>query len=177
MDIGDKLDYKKILGILFIILGLIFIIYPLFAAGTVSLIAGVCLISFGLASIFNGLSLWSLIANLSLVEVALGILSIILGFCFLINIGTLAIVISYSFYLVAFLLIFVGIAGLLAKGSEMSKWGSALILLLGIIFLFLAVLSITDPLIIAILIGVALIVRGVIFFTAGKVSDEIKNFG
>ena len=35
------MDFKRILGILFIILGLIFIIYPIFSASAVSFIAGI----------------------------------------------------------------------------------------------------------------------------------------
>ena len=46
--------FKKLLsdeGILFIILGLLFIIYPLYSAAAVSFIAGICLIAFGFAAI------------------------------------------------------------------------------------------------------------------------------
>ena len=38
------MDYRKILGIIFIILGLLFVIYPLYSAEAVSWIAGICLI-------------------------------------------------------------------------------------------------------------------------------------
>ena len=47
------MDYRKLLGILFIILGFIFTIYPVYSAEAVSWIAGICLIAFGFASIID----------------------------------------------------------------------------------------------------------------------------
>ena len=52
------MDYGKILGIIFIIWGLLFVIYPLYSTEAVSWIAGICLIAFGFASIIDGFSIW-----------------------------------------------------------------------------------------------------------------------
>lgn len=155
---------------------MLFIAYPLVTAEAVSIMAGVSLVAFGLVSMFNGFSLWSMVHNISLVQILLGAFLILLGFLFFINLAALAFVVSYSFYFIAFILIFLGISGLIIKESALSKWGSILIVILGIIFLLLAVYSITDPLFISILVGICLIVRGVIFFTIGKAVDEVNRF-
>jgi uncharacterized membrane protein HdeD (DUF308 family) len=105
----------------------------------------------------------------------LGFLLVLLGFCLLVDLSALAFLVSYSFYLIAFILIFLGILGLLSKASGISKWASILILIIGVIFLLLAAFAITDPWFIAILVGVCLMVRGVILFTLGSAVDEIKN--
>ena len=51
------MDNNKILGIIFMIFGLLFVIYPLYSAEAVSWIAGICLIAFGFASIIDGFSI------------------------------------------------------------------------------------------------------------------------
>lgn len=175
MILGDNLDSKKLLGLILIILGVLFVVYPLVSAAAVSMVAGVCLIAFGVACIANGFSLWSIVTHTSLIEMLLGLLLVLLGFCFLVNLAALEFLVSYSFYFIAFILIFLGILGLLSKVSGISKWASILLLIIGVIFLLLAVFAITDPWFIAILVGVCLMVRGVILFTLGSAVDEIEN--
>ncbi|WP_406534159.1 DUF308 domain-containing protein [Methanobrevibacter sp.] len=57
------MNYKTILGILFIILGLIFAVYPMYSAEAVSWIAGLCLIAFGFASIIDGFSVFNMVTR------------------------------------------------------------------------------------------------------------------
>ena len=59
------MDYRKVLGIIFIILGLLFAVYPVYSAATVSWIAGICLIAFGFASIIDGKGTKSVLADAS----------------------------------------------------------------------------------------------------------------
>lgn len=175
MNLGDKLDSMKLLGLILIILGILFVVYPLFSAAAVSMVAGICLIAFGVACVANGFSLWSVVTHTSLIEMILGFLLILLGFCFLVDLAALEILVSYSFYLIAFILIFLGILGLLSKASGISKWAAIFLLIIGVIFLLLAVFAITDPWFIAVLVGVCLMVRGVILFTLGNAVDMIKD--
>ena len=170
------METAKILGILFILLGVLYIAFPLVSAATVSMIAGACLITFGLAAIFNGFSLWSIVTHTSIIEILMGILLILVGIAFFIDLTALNFLVTYSFYLIALTLIVIGILGLM-QGSDELKWASILILILGIIFFLLGYFSITDPLFIAILVGICLIVRGVMFFTAGIAVDAIKSDG
>lgn len=172
---GDLMNYTKILGILSIILGLLFIVYPLLSAGVVSIMAGISLITFGLVVIFNAFSLWSIVTNMSFIEIVMGFLLILFGFLFFVDLSALAFLVSFSFYFIAFILIIIGISGIV-YGTGVSRWASVLTLIFGIIFLLLAVFSITDPLIIAILIGACLMVRGVIFFTVGTAFDGINRY-
>ncbi len=159
------MDYKKIIGILFIILGLLFIVYPLYSAAAVSMIAGICLISFGFAAIIDGFSIWSMMANVSVIKILLGICAILLGILFIYKIDALSFIVAYQFYLIALVMILVGISGLIAGSETMSKLTSVLILIMGIIAIFLAVYSITQPLYAAILVGICLIMEGIAFFT------------
>ena len=106
------MDYRKVLGIIFIILGLLFAVYPVYSAATVSWIAGICLIAFGFASIIDGFSVWSMMAHASAIKILLGICAILFGLLFIYEIDALSFLVGYIFYLTAFVMIFVGIAGI-----------------------------------------------------------------
>ncbi|WP_458456315.1 DUF308 domain-containing protein [Methanobrevibacter sp.] len=158
------MNYKQILGILFLILGIIFVIYPLYSAEAVSWIAGICLIAFGFAAIIDGFSVWSIVTHVSAINILLGICAILLGILFIYKIDALSFIVAYQLYLIAFVMIFVGILGLLS-GPTISKVTSVLILIMGIIAVFLAVYSISEPMYTAILVGICLIMEGIAFLT------------
>lgn len=159
------MNYKQILGIILIILGLLFIAYPLYSAEAVSLIAGICLIAFGFASIIDGFSIWSIVTHVSAINILLGIFAILLGLLFIYKIDALSFIVAYQFYLIAFVLIFIGLVGLFFD-STVSKVTSLIILILGIVAVFLAVYSIAEPLYVAIIVGICLIMEGITFFAA-----------
>ena len=165
------MDYMKVLGILFIILGLIFIVYPLYSAAAVSLIAGICLIAFGFAAIIDGFSVWSMMTHVSAINILLGICAILLGLLFIYKIDALSFIVSFQFYLIAFVMMFVGIVGLISGIDTLSKLTSILIIILGIIAIFLAFYSIAQPLYAAILVGICLILEGISFFFTTNVVE------
>lgn len=169
------MNNTKILGIIMIILGVLFLAFPFFSAGLVSLIAGVSLIAFGLLVVFNAFAFWSISAGRAILELVLGILLIILGFMFFVNLAPLAFLTAYTFYLIAIVLIILAIVGII-KGEGTSRWGSVLILFVGIIFFVMGALSIENPLFVVILIAVCLIVRGILYLTLGSAFDKIEKF-
>ncbi len=166
------MNYNKMLGILFIILGLIFAIYPVYSAEAVSWIAGICLIAFGFASIISGFSAWSILTHVSAIDILLGICAILLGILFIYEIDALSFIVAYQFYLIAFVLILFGITGLVWSGPTLTKVASLLMLIMGIIVIFLAFYSITQPVYAAILVGICLIMQGISFLAAGIVESS-----
>lgn len=165
------MDLRKLLGIIFIILGLLFIVYPMYSAAAVSWIAGICLIAFGFASIIDGFSVWSMMAHVSAIKILLGICAILFGILFIYEIDALSFLVGYIFYLIAFVMIFVGIAGIFFGFDSISRLTSVLILILGIVALFLAAFSIAQPLYTAILVGICLIMEGITFFASSIVES------
>ena len=161
------MDYRKILGIIFIILGLLFVVYPLYASAAVSWIAGICLIAFGFASIIDGFSVWSMMAHVSVIKILLGILAILLGILFIYEVSALSFLVGYMFYLIAFVMIFVGLMGIFAGEGAVSKLASLLIMILGFVAIFCAVYSIAQPLYTAILVGICLVLEGIVFLASG----------
>ncbi|WP_405266023.1 DUF308 domain-containing protein [Methanobrevibacter sp.] len=165
------MDLRKLLGIIFIILGLLFIVYPMYSAAAVSWITGICLIAFGFASIIDGFSVWSMMAHVSAIKILLGICAILFGILFIYEIDALSFLVGYIFYLIAFVMIFVGIAGIFFGFDSISRLTSVLILILGIVALFLAAFSIAQPLYTAILVGICLIMEGITFFASSIVES------
>ena len=161
------MDVKKLLGIFFIILGIIFAVYPIYSAQAVSWIAGICLIAFGFASIIDGFSVWSMMAHVSLLDILLGICAILLGLLFIYKIDALSFIVAYHFYLIAFVLIFIGIFGIFFALDTLSRIVSVLVLILGIVTVYLAFASLAQPLYVAIIVGICLIVEGVAFLASG----------
>lgn len=156
------MDFRKILGILFIILGLIFIVYPMYSASVVSLVVGFCLITFGFAELISGFYTWSIIRYIAVSKMILAIIAIMLGIMFLYEIDALSFLVGFKFYIIAFVMIFVGILGLVME-STLSKLASILILIMGVIAVFLALYSIAEPLYATILVGICLILDGICF--------------
>ena len=152
---GKNMESNQTSGIVSIILGLIFIIFPLFSSGIVSIMIGVSLVVLGIASILSEFSAFNIIV---------GILAIIFGLLFIFNIDALSFLLGLQFYIIGILLILLGISGLFAQG--MSKIASILIVILGIVSFALGGLSIDNPLFAAIIIGVALIAQGIRLYIA-----------
>lgn len=161
------MNYSKLLGILFIVLGIIFVVYPFYSAEAISWIAGICLIAFGFACIIDGFSIWSMMAHASLLNILLGICAILFGILFIYRIDALSFIIGLQFYLIAFVLMFVGFFGIFFGLGTISRLTSVLILILGILSVYIAFAAIAQPLYVAIIVGICLIIEGVAFLASG----------
>ena len=145
------METNKLSGILSIILGLIFIICPVFTTAALSILIGISLIFLGIALIFAGFTTSN---------IAIGILSIIIGLIFTFNITAFSVLFALQFYVIGAILILVGIVGLISD-SQISKIASVLIIILGIISFAFGGFSIGQPFFAAVLIGVALLIKGI----------------
>jgi uncharacterized membrane protein HdeD (DUF308 family) len=163
------MDFRKILGIICIILGLIFAIYPLYSSQAVSWIAGICLIVFGFASIIDGFSVWSMMAHVSLLNILLGMCAILFGLLFIYKVDALSFIVAYLFFLIAFVLMLTGIFGIIFGFGSISRLASALIFILGIVVFYLAFCSLAQPLYVAIIVGICLIMEGIALLTSRPV--------
>lgn len=158
---------NRMAGFLSIILGIIFIISPMFSAGLVSVIVGLSLLFFGITAAFMGWTMRNEVDNfLPDVILAIGIISLIFGFLFIFYIDALSFLIGLQFYIVGFIMIFFGIAGLLSNLTPVSRYSSLLVLLMGIVAILLAIFAVTQPVYIATIIGIVLIIEGIALVTS-----------
>ena len=151
---GKNMETNKIAGIISIILGLIFIIFPIFSSSFTSIVIGLSLLFFGFVSLLNGLTS---------LNVVIGVISIIFGLLFMFAMNALPFLVGLQFYLVGIVMILFGIAGLISD-SKISKISSLLILIMGIVAFILAFNSIVNPFYAAVLLGVSLIIQGIRLF-------------
>lgn len=151
------MNNNQILGIISIILGLIFIATPVFSTALASTLLGVSFLLLGIFSIVTGIFGGTGMGGLLIIS---GILAAILGFILATNIFAIPIILAFQFYIMGFLMILMGIAGLFS-GEQVSKMLSILMIILAIIMIALGALTINNPIIAPILIGISLIVEGI----------------
>ncbi len=72
---------------------------------------------FGFALIASGFSILRAVTHLSAVNIHRRILSIIIGLLFIYKIEMLSIVVSFQFYIISFIMMFVGIIGLFSDSK------------------------------------------------------------
>lgn len=151
-------------GLLSIILGLIFIISPMFASELISLIVGLSLLFFGIASAFMGFDSKNEYETFSTASIIIGLIAVVFGFLFIFYIDALSFLVGLQFYIVGFIMIIFGIAGVISKMTNVSTFSSILVLIMGIIAIALGAFSQNQPIYIAIIIGIVLIIEGVNLF-------------
>ena len=155
------MDVNKGAGILSIVLGLIFILFPMFSSGLVSIIVGLSLLFFGISSVYLGYNMRNDFDLYAKTTIIIGIIAIIFGFLFILYIDALSFLIAIQFYIVGFIMIIFGISGLISRMGPISTFTSILVLIMGVIAIALAAFSINQPIYIAIIIGIVLIIEGV----------------
>ena len=157
------MDYKKYAGISFIILGLIFILFPMFSSELVSIIVGLSLVFFGISAAFMGYTLKDRQKEVAITIILIGIISIILGLLFIFYINAISFLVAFQFYIVGFIMILFGITGLVSRASKISNFTSILVLLMGIVAIALGVFAGENPIFLAIVIGIVLIIEGIAY--------------
>ena len=80
---------EKSAGILSVIVGLIFIIFPMFSASFVSVIVGLSLLFFGISAAFMGFNMRRQTGYVGIAIMIIGIIAILIGFLFIFYIDAL----------------------------------------------------------------------------------------
>ncbi len=151
----------KIRGLLPIIIGLIFIIFPMFSADLISIFVGLMVFICGCLLIFSGYVSRESTGTFAWIYIILGLIFAIIGLLFIFAINAVSFLVALQFYIVGFILILVGIAGLIGAGL-MSKTGSILNLVLGILVIFIAIYAANSPQLITVILGIVLIANGIL---------------
>jgi len=155
------MDGNKTLGLISIIIGLIFIVFPIFSSDLISVIVGLSLLFFGISAVFFGWNMRSkynyMLSNTALI---IGIIAVIFGFLFLFYIDALPFLVSIQFYIVGFIMIIFGITGFLSRVNNISNFTSILVFLMGIVAIALAIFAQSQPIFITMVLGAVLIFEG-----------------
>ena len=162
------MESYKIVSIISIIIGLIFIIFPIFSANLISILIGASVFIFGAMLAYTGVISKDISPAYSTVAAIFGVVMIILGLAFMFGTNAISFLVGLQFYIVGFMLILASVIGLLG-GSAINKTGSIISLVLGIVILFIAMFAANYPVLITIILGIVLIVYGI----SGYLQTEI----
>ncbi|MBE6511941.1 MAG: hypothetical protein E7Z75_02150 [Methanobrevibacter olleyae] len=157
------MESSKIFAIISIIIGLIFIIFPIFSANLISILIGAAVVIFGLGLAYTGIISKDISPAISTVSAIFGVAMIILGLAFIFGTNAISFLVGLQFYIVGFMLIIASLIGLFG-GFGISRFGSIISLVLGIVILFIAVFAANNPILITIILGISLIAHGITGF-------------
>ena len=154
------MESNKLLAIISIIVGLIFIIFPIFSSNLISILIGVAVLLFGIGLAYTGIISKEISGAFSSVAAIFGVVMIILGLAFIFGTNAISFLVGLQFYIVGFMMIVAAVIGLLG-GPSTQRTGAIISLVLGIVILFIAVFAANNPVLITIILGIALIAHGV----------------
>ncbi|MGZ7044209.1 MAG: DUF308 domain-containing protein [Methanobacterium sp.] len=148
------------IGIALIILGIIVLAFPLLGVVPLAVLTGIAVLFLGIGLILTGINVMGTSAAMGIIELILGLLAIILGIGFIFNPALFSFVAAVFVFIGGIFLIIAGIADIASKAGG-SRWTGLLALVLGIIYLIVAVL-VANPFYLGILIGLWLLITGII---------------
>ena len=101
------MESYKIVSIISIIIGLIFIIFPIFSASLISILIGASVFIFGAMLAYTGVISKDISPAYSTVAAIFGVVMIILGLAFMFGTNAISFLVGLQFYIVGFMLIII----------------------------------------------------------------------
>lgn len=147
-------------ALILIVLGLIIIAFPLLGVIPFSVLTGLAVLFLGVGLIATGITSMGQSTALGIVELTLGVLAIILGIGFIFNPGLFSVVAAVFVFIAGLFLIISGIVALATKVGG-NIWTGVIALILGIIYIIVAI-YVANPLYLGILIGIWLLITGIL---------------
>lgn len=151
---------RKYFGLLFIVLGLIVLAFPLLGLIPLSIITGFIVTILGTGLLLGGIAQLRESAGIGILGIILGIIAIILGFGFMFSPSLFSWVAGFIIWIVGLFLIIEGIIGVFLNAGGF-KWKGVISIIVGIIYIIIGNF-IKDPVILGILIGLWLLISGII---------------
>lgn len=146
-------------ALVLIVLGLIIIAFPLLGVVPFAILTGLAVLFLGVGLLAVGITSMSANKGGSIAAIILGILAIILGLGFIFIPAWFSFAASIFVFIAGIFLILAGIAAI-ASRIEGGLYGGLITLILGIIYIIVAI-YIKDPLYLGILIGIWLLITGI----------------
>ena len=164
------------IGILAIILGFIVITFPLISVFTLSLLVGIGIIFLGIWLLIQAYNVWSKNLAAGIADLILAFFAVLFGIVFTGNITALSFLTFLALYIVGFFLILTGITALLSTKGTKAKVIGALGVILGLLYLIMAI-YLRNPLFLAVILGAFLIIAGFmeIFLTTPELPFKTDN--
>ena len=154
------MDQKIGSGLILIVLGLVIIAFPLLGVIPFSVLTGLAVLFLGVGLIIAGITTLGESRAMSIVELTLGVLAIILGIGFVFYPSLFSVVAAIFVFIAGLFLIISGIVALATRVGG-NIWTGLIAIVLGIIYLIVAI-YVANPLYLGILIGLWLLITGIL---------------
>jgi membrane protein HdeD len=154
------MDKKIGSSIILIVLGLIIIAFPVLGVVPFSVLTGIAVLFLGVGLIAAGLTTLDDNSAMGVVELTLGVLAIILGIGFIFNPSLFSFVAAVFVFIAGLFLIISGIVAISTRSGG-NIWTGLIAIILGIVYLFIAVF-IANPFYLGLLIGLWLLITGIL---------------
>jgi uncharacterized membrane protein HdeD (DUF308 family) len=154
------MDKKIGSALVLIVLGLIIIAFPVLGVIPFGVLTGLAVLFLGVGLIAAGLTTLDDNRGLGIVELTLGVLAIILGIGFIFNPTLFSFVAAVFVFIAGLFLIISGIVALSTRVGG-NIWTGLIAIILGIIYLLVAVF-IANPFYLGLLIGLWLLITGIL---------------
>jgi membrane protein HdeD len=152
-------------ALILIVLGLIIIAFPLLGIIPFSVLTGLAVLFLGVGLIAVGITSLDDSMAMGIVELTLGVLAIILGMGFIFNPSLFSVVAAIFVFIAGLFLIIAGIVALATRiGGNI--WTGVIAIILGIIYLIVAI-YVANPLYLGLLIGLWLLITGILMLFQG----------
>lgn len=162
------MENKILIGIIAFILGIIVIVFPLLSVGFLVVASGLSVCILAIYWIIKGIQHWNENKATCVLYVLVGLFAFFFGLVLTGNFPLFLYTSSFLLYIIGFLMIIFGIAGIINNKKNMSKISSFLFFIFGIVLLIFANLIFVNPLYLAFIIGIALIIEGISLILESK---------
>jgi len=153
------MDKKIGSALILVVLGLIIIAFPVLGVVPFAILTGLAVLFLGVGLIAAGLTTLDDSRGMGVVELTLGVLALILGIGFIFNPSLFSFVAAVFVFIAGLFLIVSGIVALSTRVGG-NIWTGLIAIILGIIYLFVAVF-IANPFYLGLLIGLWLLITGI----------------
>jgi membrane protein HdeD len=154
------MDKKIGSALVLIVLGLIIIAFPVLGIVPFGILTGLAVLFLGVGLIAAGITTLEENSAMGVVELTLGVLAIILGIGFIFNPSLFSFVAAVFVFIAGLFLIISGIVALSSRIGG-SIWTGLIAIILGIIYLIVAIF-IANPFYLGLLIGLWLLITGIL---------------
>lgn len=157
---GRNVWKKKGTALVFIILGLFVLAFPLLGLIPISVVTGFIVLIVGIGLIIGGLMEIDDNRSLRILKLILGVIIFFLGMAIVVNPGLFSWLAGFLVWIIGLFLIFAGIIEIITKSSG-KRLNGVIVLITGLLYTIIGNF-ITDPRALGALIGLWLLITGII---------------
>ncbi len=169
------MEKKNVISLVFIILGLFALAFPLLGLIPISVGTGFIIIIASIGFIVDGLFEMDENMNLRILKIILGVIALFIGMAFVVNPGLFSWLTGFLVWIIGLFLIIGGISEIIMK-QTFSRWNGVIALIFGLLYVIIGSI-ITYPTVLGALIGLWLLITGIlIFFTEEWKLTSHKKF-